>query len=193
MVIIMYVDGDLVPQSTTKMPRENNTVKYYFKFRQKSWRQSSKDRHCQSITKSSVPMFHPINDFLKMSLSCDTSLNLSEFSAVLRKSSSLINIRQKEYKQKRQKTRKKYEKFDNFYKNTSIKSSKSNTLVSKPHEDQTGPIIHENINSFDGVLFCTKTAAREEESGALLANDLLFHPSGVLCNLISIDTGFESR
>ena len=111
MVTIMSVDGDLVPQSTTKMPRENNTVKRYFKFRQKSWRQSSKDRHYQSITKSSVPIFHPINDFLKMSLSCDTSLYLSEFTK-LRKSSSLINIKQKEYKQKRQRTRKKHEIFE---------------------------------------------------------------------------------
>ena len=108
MVMIMYVDGDLVQQSTTKMPREHNTVKRYFKFRQKSRRQSSKERHHSFITRTSLHELHPSNDFLKMSLPCDTSLYLSE--CKLQKFSRLI--KQKQYKQNKQKTRKRHDIFN---------------------------------------------------------------------------------
>ena len=191
----MYVDGDLVPQSTTKMPREHNIAKRYFKFREKSWRQSSKYRHHPIIRRSTLHKFHASNDFLKMSLQCDTSLYLSECN--LQKFSRLITIKQKQYKQKRQKARKKndiFNKISTFYKNSSFESSKSDKFIPTPYKRKTDPISHRNLYSFNGLASWRKaTKVQEVENESLLAYDLFFDPSGVLYHLISDNTGFKSR
>jgi hypothetical protein len=195
MVMIMYVDGDLVPQSTTKMPREHNIAKRYFKFKEKSWRQSSKYRHHPILRRSSLHEFHASNDFLRMSLPCDTSLYLSD--SKLQKFSRLINIKQKQHKQKRQKARKRHDIFDKIstlYKNSSFESSTSNKFISMPYKRATDPISLENLYLFNGLASWTKaTKVQEVENGSVLAYDLFFGPSSVLYHRIYVNTGYKSR
>ena len=78
MVTIMFVDGDLVPQSTSNMPNKHITIKFRFKFKQKSIAEAvSKEKRC--ISTILQPPFQPGNNIVQMPLQCDSSLFLSGF------------------------------------------------------------------------------------------------------------------
>lgn len=81
MVTIMFVDGDLVPHSTSKMPNKHITIKFRFKFKQKSIVEAvSKEKGCISTILPFQPfLFQPGNNIVQMLLQCDSSLFLSGF------------------------------------------------------------------------------------------------------------------
>ena len=196
----MYVNGDLVQQSTSKMPRKSNTIKYHCKFKQKSVEGSSEEGNQSQFDISALRIhhIHPNNKIDNMLSQCDISFHSSEY-----KLQRILEIKKGNHiqcKQKRHKTRKRYEKifhknryWQTFKEKVSSKSSMSITFSSMRYSDQENSSCGENMHSVKGSTRWEKRKKQEEENELPPTYKLFLDLSFVSDHPIHVNTGFEPR
>jgi hypothetical protein len=193
----MSVDGDLVAQSTTNMPRER-IIKRHFKFKQKSFKENSQDGN-RSMSALRLHPKHTSNSIAKMSLQNDTSFYLSEC-----KSEQFWKPKQS--KQRRQKRRNEDEevfygiRYNNpiIYK-ASLKSSIFNdelpTTISFSCDETNSISFHDNLySSFDRTTLWKKNKSRsqKEEKEMFMVYSLFDNSYLVTCHTFGANTGIKS-
>ena len=192
----MSVDGDLVPRSTTNMPR-HRIIKRHFKFKQKSFKENLQGGS-RSMSELLSYQNHPSNNIAKMSLQNDTSFYLSEWK-------SQKFWKSKQYKQflcKQRKLKKRNQQNEVFngtrYKQiinkASFKSSIFNGLPTTPFLCETHSTFDDNLYSFNRTgLWKKNDRAQKEEKELFMVYSVFVNSYIVTCYTICPNTGFKSR
>ena len=163
MVTIMFVDGDLVPQSTSNMPNKHITIKFRFKFKQKSIAEAvSKEKGCISTILPFQPsLFQPGNNIVQMLLQCDSSLFLSGFQLRhLRSKVSQCHHRRYSSKNKRKRCnasrKKKYNK-EVYKTHCPGKSSMPISIPSPSYLNSDKDLCNDNLHTQNKDIFWEET------------------------------------
>ena len=156
----MFVDGDLVPQSTSNMPNKHITIKFRFKFKQKSIAEAvSKEKRC--ISTILQPPFQPGNNIVQMPLQCDSSLFLSGFQLrQLRSTVSQSHHRRYSSKNKRKRcnaSRKKKYKKKVYKTNSPGKSSRPGSIPSPSYLNSDKDLCNDNLHTQNKDIFWEET------------------------------------
>ena len=163
MVTIMFVDGDLVPQSTSNMPNKHITIKFRFKFKQKSIVEAvSKEKRCISTILPFQPyLFQPGNNIVQMLLQCDSSLFLSGFQLRhLRSKVTQSHHRRYSSKNKRKRcnaSRKKKYKKKVYKTNSPGKSSRPGSIPSPSYLNSEKALCNDNLHTHNKDIFWEET------------------------------------
>ena len=184
MVTIMFVDGDLVPQSTSNMPNKHITIKFRFKFKQKPIAEAvSKEKRCISIIRQ--PPFQPGNNIVQMFLQCDSSLFLSgsELRQLMSKVSQSHHRRySSKNKRKRCNTSRKKKFIKKVYKtNASRKSSIPSSVPSQSYLNSEKALSNVNLHIHNKDIFWeqTKLVSKIEKIEPTFTYDVLPPPAFV--------------
>ena len=197
MVTIMFVDGDLVPQSTSKMPNKHITIKFRFKFKQKSSAEAvSKEKRCISTILPFQPyLFQPGNNIVQMLLQCDSSLFLSGFQPrQLRSKVSQNHHRRYSSKNKRKRcnaSRKKKCNKKDYKTNSPGKSSMPTSIPSPSYLNSETALCNDNLHTHNKDIFWeeTKLVSKIEKIKPTSTYEVL-PPPAFVCNSLQ---GCSSR
>ena len=191
MVRIMYVDGDLVPQSTTNMPRKSRISKCRDKIRQTPWMQPSRFKHL-SITRYEM---HP--NISENRFRCNESICLSEYH--LRKRAKYRSPVCPSFKRRLQRPRTRQKIFHrspvyaDTHKRSSNESSSSEILLSAFCSDDHVFFVYDHLSSPHGTLVWKDQSKEELERDSLCEPQLILHLPQYLYDLIGTCSNFKSR
>ena len=191
----MYVDGDLVPRSATKMPRHNKIFKCHVKIRQKSWmRRSGIKRQSSILLCGTVPTY---SNFCirKLQWWCR---NVSDFSEVQKRKYAHLKLsyfaNSRRWKQKPWKGHEKFDQnraYPGTLYNSSLKSSMSETLSSTLCGDEVAFPCYDNLYSSRGAIFWKSKRIKKLEKELSLPERSIFRL--YLHDSISICSEFRPR
>ena len=186
----MYVDGDLVPRSATKMPRHNKILKCHVKIRQKSWmRRSGIKRQSSILLFGSVqPKFN--TSIRKLHWLCK---NVSDFSEVQKRKHTQLKLSYLANSRRwKQNPWKRHEKFNQIRAypgtmyNSSLKSSMSETLSSTLYGDEVVFPCNDNLYSAHGAIIWKSKRIQKLEKELSLPDRSIFrlylHDSIGICS-----------
>ena len=187
----MYVDGDLVLQSTTNMPRKSRISKCPDKIRQMSWMQPLGFKH---LSISRYEMHPNISD---NRIRCNDSICLSEYH--LRKRAKYRSPVCHRFKRRLQRPRTRQKIFHrspvyaDTHKRSSNESSVSEILLSAFYSDDHIFIVYDHLSSPLSTLVWKDQSNEELERDSLCEPQSILHLPQCLDNLIGTCSNFKSR
>ena len=183
----MYVDGALVPRSTTKMPRKDSMLKSRVKIKQKTWRRRSGTKKLSILPSGLYPPFSNGN------IRSERSHCLSEYHprkhARHRKSNP---SKTKQYSRRPKTSRWDFHNGPDpsgTFECSSFESSISDTFLSNGHNCS----FHNHIYSYPEPTFWRIKKNKELVRNQPHGHQYLFGSPNHFSGLIGIDSFFKSR
>ena len=187
----MYVDGDLVPQSTSKMPRKNRISKCRNQIRQMSWMQPSGFKH---LSTTRYEMHPNISD---NRIKCNDFICLSEYHFRKRAKYRIPVCPRIKRRLQRPRTRKKIlhrsPVYADIHKRSSNDSSSSEILLSAFCSDEHVFFVYDHLSSPRGTLVWKDKSNEELERDSSCEPQIIHHLPKYLDHLIGTCSNFKSR